>query len=551
MLINIPIAFYSSALLLVLHVLETTLLLDRHGSSVFDAAIGTVTATAPAVSISLLILPKLVVESAPMTLPSSIQILRICGWVPIVVTLLVLLWDLPRRWNLRRPQSRLYDSDGNPVRRRGNGNNTRFFLPDRDHCHKEDYERVYRSLSITAAAAAAATAATAAAAAASTTTAASTAASTTTTSERASWALVTGASKGIGRAIAISLARRNIPLVLVARNLPKLEGLVREIRECYGITAIPLKCDLSKSESIDALLETLRETSTPTSRPTPTPTVSDEASDEPSYDDNTDNNNKLIDGIDILINNAGLGDSCCFFEDGIENSSSNNINQMESMIRLNVLGATRLTQAIGNAMNDRVAKTASNKGRHCHPNLHPKGGRIAFVSSIMGALPGVPGQAVYAATKAYQRSLCTSLGRELEASSDGRITVLCVLPGAVTHTGFAGTAHMTESAVFHLLPGCGLVLTPQQVAEATVIEAISGVKREVFVGWMYFLKGAILSKLVPDRATTLLAELVTKHVSVFESWGIITQLLFLGGERGDSGDDPRIKGTGEKTKKDD
>ena len=209
---------------------------------------------------------------------------------------------------------------------------------------------------------------------------------------------------------------------------------------------------------------------------------------------------------------------------------------MESMIHLNVLGTTRLTQAIGKAMNDRMCVAANttntNASASASNNHNPRGGgRIAFVSSIMGVLPGVPGSAVYAATKAYQRSLCVSMGRELESSSAGRISVVCVLPGAVTDTGFARAANMTESAVFHLFPGLsrfGLVLTPQHVAEVTVIETIAGAKREVMVGWMYFLKGAILCKLFPDRATTLLGEVVTGHVSVFESWGILSQFLLRG-----------------------
>ena len=78
---------------------------------------------------------------------------------------------------------------------------------------------------------------------------------------------------------------------------------------------------------------------------------------------------------------------------------------------------------------------------------------------------------------------------------------------------------MADSAVFHLLKrwgSLGLTLTPQQVSEATVRATIEGTNRELFVGWIYVLKGMLFSKMLPDRVTMLLAGLAAQHKNAFE-----------------------------------
>jgi hypothetical protein len=66
---------------------------------------------------------------------------------------------------------------------------------------------------------------------------------------------------------------------------------------------------------------------------------------------------------------------------------------------------------------------------------------------------------------------------------------------------------MTAAAVYHFLPGCGLVLTPRHVAEATVAATIRGI---------YRFQLAILAKMLPNRATMLLAALGAGDVSFLE-----------------------------------
>ena len=69
------------------------------------------------------------------------------------------------------------------------------------------------------------------------------------------YALVTGASQGIGRAIAVELARWEIPLVLVARDVNKLSSLAMELQACYGIQCCVLGADLSELDAAEKVYE--------------------------------------------------------------------------------------------------------------------------------------------------------------------------------------------------------------------------------------------------------------------------------------------------------
>jgi len=128
------------------------------------------------------------------------------------------------------------------------------------------------------------------------------------------------------------------------------------------------------------------------------------------------------------------------------------------------------------------------------------GGRIVLMSSLTGAMPGIPTAAIYAATKAYQKSLASSIGRELEGYG---ISVTCVMPGAVSETGFQSNANMQTSTIFKFPFG---IVTPQHVAECTVRAMIVG-RQEVFVGWMNIIMGRWMTTLLPPRLLMLICEL--------------------------------------------
>ena len=70
------------------------------------------------------------------------------------------------------------------------------------------------------------------------------------------YALVTGASKGLGRAIAVELARWGMPLILLARDTDRLTALAYDLEACYGVKCCVLQADLTKSGVAERVYET-------------------------------------------------------------------------------------------------------------------------------------------------------------------------------------------------------------------------------------------------------------------------------------------------------
>ncbi len=186
-------------------------------------------------------------------------------------------------------------------------------------------------------------------------------------------ALVTGASAGIGRALAQRLAGAGVDLVLVARSGDRLEELAEELRAGNeGPDVEVLAADLGDPAGLALAEKRVADSAAP---------------------------------IDLLVNNAGLGYEGAFHaQDAAE---------VAETIGVNVVALTRLSHAALGAMSDR--------GR----------GQVVLVSS-MASLQGMPMTAVYAATKAF----ITSLGEALYEEHKGTgVTVTTVLPG-LTRTEF-------------------------------------------------------------------------------------------------------------------
>jgi short-subunit dehydrogenase len=197
-------------------------------------------------------------------------------------------------------------------------------------------------------------------------------------------ALVTGASSGIGRDLAIIHAERGGDLVLVARRRDRLEELAAAMRDRHGVTATVLARDLARP---GAAAEIHRE-------------VSD-----------------LGLEVGILINNAGFGGHGLFHEADPARHTA--------MLQVNVTALTELTRAFLPAM---IAR-----GR----------GRVLNLASTAAFMPG-PLQAVYFATKAYVLSFSEALAVELEGTG---VTVTTLCPGA-TATEFEQTADLDGSGLF-------------------------------------------------------------------------------------------------------
>ena len=186
------------------------------------------------------------------------------------------------------------------------------------------------------------------------------------------WALVTGASSGIGVDIARELASRGMNLLLVARRQERLDQLAKELRHDHGVQAETDACDLQKDGAVAALFER---------------TVAR------GHD------------IAVLVNNAGFGLYGNFVDHGIE--------QLQAMLRLNVSALTELTHVFARSMAERG------------------GGHILQLTSIAGVNP-LPSYAAYAATKAYILSLSGAIAHELGKSN---VSVTALMPG-LTRTEF-------------------------------------------------------------------------------------------------------------------
>lgn len=190
-------------------------------------------------------------------------------------------------------------------------------------------------------------------------------------------ALITGASAGIGREFARQLASRAKSLILIARRDQRLNELRDELEQQYpNLVVFARKSDLADLVQLNELLAWL--------------------------------DHETID-IDLLINNAGLGDSGAFAtSDPVRN---------DQMTLVNIVALTTLT-------------------RHLLPQMIAKRhGGILNVSSSAGFLP-IPDFAVYAATKAYVTSFSEALRAELRQTS---VSVCALCPGPV-HTEFQEVA---------------------------------------------------------------------------------------------------------------
>ena len=180
-------------------------------------------------------------------------------------------------------------------------------------------------------------------------------------------ALVTGASSGIGRLLALRLAAKGARVALVARRVELLEELASRIREGPG-DALVLGCDVADPEQVAAGATRALE---------------------------------QFGSIDLLINNAGYGHHRRFLEWEVAD--------MEKMMRVNYFGALYFTKAILPAM---VAR---------------RRGWLVFVASVAGRI-AVPEESAYSASKFAMVGLAESLALEVE---DAGVHVLTVNPGTI------------------------------------------------------------------------------------------------------------------------
>jgi 3-oxoacyl-[acyl-carrier protein] reductase len=180
-------------------------------------------------------------------------------------------------------------------------------------------------------------------------------------------AIVTGASRGIGRAIAARLSAAGAQVACIARNVDKLDETVGAIRSAGG-TAESYACDVADSNSVQNVVDSV-----------------------------VDKWGKLH----IMVNNAGITRDTLIPRMADED--------WDSVINTNLRGTFLFTRAV------------------TRPMMQARYGRIINISSVSG-LTGNPGQANYSASKAGVIGLTRTVARELASR---KITVNAVAPGFI------------------------------------------------------------------------------------------------------------------------
>lgn len=181
-------------------------------------------------------------------------------------------------------------------------------------------------------------------------------------------AIVTGATSGIGLAIARGLAREGFSLVLAARREQRLAEVASGLEGEFGVRAVPVAADMSRAEAVDALVEAAFE---------------------------------ALPGIGVLVNNAAVGELV-----PIEQSDAG---LMERTLRANVVGPGQAIHRVWSRFVDQGA------------------GRIINISSWATRDP-FPGFFAYGASKAAVESMVRSCRNE---GHEKGIRAFAIAPGAV------------------------------------------------------------------------------------------------------------------------
>src|SRR5436190_3679872 len=196
----------------------------------------------------------------------------------------------------------------------------------------------------------------------------------------AKWAIITGASSGIGRSLAFEFAGGGFNVVLIARNKTALAEVAAECSRRSGVETEIVSADLSDTNALDDFISAL-------------------SSESRRYE--------------VLVNNAGFGIHGDF--------ASTDIEQNIQLLHVQIAAALKLTKAVLPSM---IAR---------------RSGRILNVASVYSYSP-VPLQSVYSACKAFLLSFSSSLQNELR---DTGVTITVFCAGA-TQTEFRSRAGIGE-----------------------------------------------------------------------------------------------------------
>jgi len=220
-------------------------------------------------------------------------------------------------------------------------------------------------------------------------------------------AIVTGGSRGIGRAIALKLASEGTDVAVCSRTSEAAEVVAAEI-EKLGVRALAQRTDVSDSGQAEALVKAAQQ---------------------------------IFGRLDILVNNAGVT------RDGLLMRMKED--DWDVVLNTNLKGAFNCSKAA------------------VRPMMKARWGRIVNITSVVG-ITGNAGQANYAASKAGLVGFTKSMARELASRN---ITVNAVAPGLVSDTGMTSDLDdETVARMLSQVPA-GRPGTPREVAHAVAFLA--------------------------------------------------------------------------------
>lgn len=245
-------------------------------------------------------------------------------------------------------------------------------------------------------------------------------------------ALITGASSGFGHEFAKLFAKDGYDVVLVSRNEERLSQIAMELKSLYGNRTITIEKDLAVPGAAEAL-----------------------------YNEVKSQNIQ----IDVLVNNAGVGERGLFTETEMEKEMG--------IIQLNVIALMQLTKLF---LKDMVARDD---------------GKILQLASTASLAP-MPMMAVYSGTKAFVYSFTQALVNELK---DTNVSMTALLPGA-SDTDFFNKAHAQDTVVYNETK----LSKPEDVAKDGYAALMKG-KPKIVSGMKNKIQAA-MTNIMPESSTS-------------------------------------------------
>ncbi len=250
-------------------------------------------------------------------------------------------------------------------------------------------------------------------------------------------ALITGASQGLGKELAIVFARNGYNVVIIARHKDALEEVAHELSQNYKTEVTVLPHDLSKTNAAEEIVKYLQE--------------------------------KQIE-IDILVNNAGFGNYGYFWETDLD--------EEEGLIQVNITSLVTLTKLLLPKM---IAKDE---------------GKILNVASVAAFMAG-PMTPLYYASKAFVLSFSQGLSEQLR---DTHVTCTVVCPGPTkTHFRWHGEDDKPRKVKLPFEGGMKAAVVAEIAYDGLMSSkqvVIPGFINQAIVAIVHFLPRALVARIV-------------------------------------------------------